>query len=610
MSKMRPLVFQAFGLALAILLTAGMTTSANATPLRSTNPLPPGPSGAVDQLDRYWLGAYDVKAPAHLFAQALSHELLAKAQPDECFDGAGNPYPAGPPCATGKAKVNQAYVWGLAKSGNDLWFGTAANVHCLVLGGFLGITSTLQTDSFVCEFASSQLVPPLPAIIGDWRPPQIYVYNTASRTLTPKTPLDPLIRDTLGLRSAGTFGKVAILAGPSLRSGINLFAFNTETGQYLGSNHLTQYNDIRKWLLVNGVLYTGVQKTAGGGAILRWLGDADNLTNLFSFEEVGNLDTEGAELALHQGRLYVTTWPSIASAASVTVAGLYMGPLIPAGGLTAADAGSWTKVWQASDYEPDPVTAATYGGGALISYGDYLYWGTMHVPFVAALANIKTYGQPSSVNETLATLLGTYRAVNIFRGRNFDQPGSAQIELLYGQSNLPKYQPGVGWTVVPNNMGAARTPLYGPSGFGNFYNNYTWSMAVYDRQLYVGTMDWSYLFNDTLPIIASMIAGQPVTVALPFPLGTYGADLWRFPATNQAAVPENVSGLGNPTSYGIRNLLAADALYIGMANPMNLLTDPSGGKPLGGWELIKAVPTLPVKTYLPLICAQIVSPDS
>ncbi len=59
--------------------------------------------------------------------------LLAKAAPDECFDGIGVDYPAGPPCATGKAKVNQAYIWGMAKAGDDIWFGTMANTHCLVI---------------------------------------------------------------------------------------------------------------------------------------------------------------------------------------------------------------------------------------------------------------------------------------------------------------------------------------------------------------------------------------------------------------------------------------------------------------------------------------------
>jgi hypothetical protein len=483
--------------------------------------------------------------------------------------------------------VNQAYVWGLAKSGQQLWFGTAANVLCLVIGGFLNITTPIQTDSFACEFGVSRYAQPpwsLPPAVGDWRPPRIYTYDLASKSLIDRTPADRRLAATLGLRSAMASGKVAIFAGPGLPTGINLFAFNTETGAYLGSANLPQYNNIRKWVEVGGIYYTGVRNTTGGGSVLRWRGDPQTLENLFEFEVVGNIETEVAELAGHAGRIFVTTWPEI-GAQPPRPASLTMSPLVPAGGLTAADAPNWLNVWQASDYEPDPVTAVTYGGGALQSFGGYLYWGTMHVPFTAALAHVRVYGAPADEVATLATVLGSNRAISIFRGQNF---GSANqtIELAYGMSHLPAYNPATGWEIAPNKMSAA--PLFGPSGFGNFYNNYTWTMAVYQRQLFVGTMDWSYLLGDTLPIIVEYLTGEPLTLEIPFPLGTYGADLWRFPDAQRAARPVSLFGVGNPSSYGIRNMLAADALYLGMANPMNLLTADTG--PKGGWELLKVAP--------------------
>ena len=34
-------------------------------------------------------------------------------------------------------------------------------------------------------------------------------------------------------------------------------------------------------------------------------------------------------------------------------------------------------------------------------------------------------------------------------------------------------------------------------------------------------------------------------------------------------------------------MISDDALYLGMANPMNLLTDPNDDLPEGGWELLK-----------------------
>ncbi|MEK0081907.1 hypothetical protein [Benzoatithermus flavus] len=90
----------------------------------------------------------------------------------------------------GAPKTNEAYVWGLVQTANDrLWFGTAPNVHCLVIGGFLGQTRAHETRSWVCEFGESKLAhenPVLPAAVGDWRPPSIYEYDANTRRLVAK----------------------------------------------------------------------------------------------------------------------------------------------------------------------------------------------------------------------------------------------------------------------------------------------------------------------------------------------------------------------------------------------------------------------------------------
>ncbi|MBW2113219.1 MAG: hypothetical protein JRH00_17705 [Deltaproteobacteria bacterium] len=247
----------------------------------------------------------------------LGRELLAKAKGDQCFNGIGNPYPPGPPCTEGQDKVNQGYVFGLAKNGNDLWIGTSANQLCTVLGTYLtafGIDPpAFLTSACVCEYGQSQGSPPLPAALGDWRPPEVWVYNTVAKTTVNRTPTgDPLLNETLGLRSAGTLGNVVILGGPNLAAGfnpssinaaINLFAFRADTGAYLGSKKFSQYSDIRKWLVAEGSLYTAVQNKVGmTGSVLRWAPpsplDLDNVTidQLLNFVEVGALDAEGAEL--------------------------------------------------------------------------------------------------------------------------------------------------------------------------------------------------------------------------------------------------------------------------------------------------------------------------
>ena len=225
-----------------------------------------------------------------------SSELIGKAQPDECFDGIGQPYPAGPPCATGKPKVNQAYVWGMTKVGGDVWFGTGANTMCLTSGSSLGAVTPVVNDDYTCEYAESQaakthenLVPAL----GDIRAPQVWLYDSAAKTLVNKSAeinagskVDALrLRDTLGLRAAGNFDGVVLLAGPAVSSALNIFAFDAVSKRFLGSRTMIQYGNARTFLVAAGSLYLGVGIGPNGsksGAVLRWTG---NESRPFSFEK-------------------------------------------------------------------------------------------------------------------------------------------------------------------------------------------------------------------------------------------------------------------------------------------------------------------------------------
>ncbi|BCR06513.1 hypothetical protein DESUT3_35820 [Desulfuromonas versatilis] len=518
----------------------------------------------------------------------MDHELLARAQPDECFTGLGQNGPGIPPGGCpGDAlpKTNEAYVWGLAQAGNMLWLGTAPNVHCLVLGGYLGMDSPMENSSWTCEFGQGwpSRTLGIPSSIGDWRPASIYTYDLAGHNLVKRTPPDPRLAGTLGIRSAGALGDVVFLGGPALVGGINLFAFNARSGEYLGSKNFAQYNNIRKWLVHGGRLYTAVgfggnEFLSGGGHVLKWTG---SLADPWSFEVVGNLDGSGAELASMGERLAVSTWPGAARA------GVFISPVVPAGGLTAADAGGWKKVWSADRYEPDPVTAATYGGGALAFFDGWLYWGTMNVPLLSAVAHFQVYGNPESARQALDAVRATHRAIALFRGRYLDS-ARPEIQLLYGEKRLPAFDASRGRFVdTPTGM----TPRYGASGFGNPFNNYTWTMQVAAGQLFVGTMDWRYLFDK---MVADLLGGQmaplfgvldDLTQLFPVQLWQgYGADLWRFKNSYQPAVCESFDGIKNHLNYGIRTMIAderdADALLLGTANPMNLEED-------GGWELLR-----------------------
>ncbi|MEW6381688.1 MAG: hypothetical protein AB1611_19085 [bacterium] len=631
----------------AILMILGFTAGAAHSGTGKENSSPPSKADPKQTIEQFWLNAYGGSSPAdspkkgekipaipgipgtppgelpgdELFA-TLSRELLAKATPDECYNGIGNPYPPGPPCSQGKPKVNQAYVWGLAKSGSNIWVGTAPNVHCLAMGTYGGNPDPepRETDSWVCEFGSSQYsrnYPYLPPAGGDWRPPHIYTYNTVARTLTEKSPQDPAFRAMHGIRSAGSLGNIVFMGGPNALGGITLCAFLSDSGTYLGSKNLPAYTNIRKWVVVDNVLYTAVRNATGQskGSVLRWTGELaylpsnlPDLARLFQFTVVGNLrDGEGAELAEHEGRLFVTTWPgNMLAGEEITTAGLYMSPPIPQGGLTARDADGWTKVWQVDDYEPDWVTAATYGGGALASFDGYLYWGTMHVPFTSALAHFTIYGMPDNPEDILTAVLATYRPISIFRGRNFNN--NPRMQLVYGMPYLPKYVPpgddpssqAGHWEIVPTKMGP---PIWGLSGFGNFFNNYTWTMSVYNNRLFIGTMDWSYFVGEQMSEFLDFTIGSVPDTLLQLPTHFFGADLYRIESSRTPAVPESLAGVGNYTSYGIRTMLADDALYLGMANPMNLLTDPDDDLPEGGWELIRLGGDFPVSVDIdPGVC--------
>jgi hypothetical protein len=357
-----------------------------------------------------------------------------------------------------------------------------------------------------------------------------------------------------------------------------------------------------------------------GGAILRWRGTVDDP---FQFEVVGEINGDAAELVLHNGRIYVNTWPQ----AGRSTAGIWRSPLIPVDGLTQANSHQWRQVWNVLQYEPDPIIAMTYGGGAIASYGGKLYWGTMHVPFLAGMTLIRVYGHgyesasldgpsPSpyewNTEDYIMAILGGHRATAIFRGDFDNIPDipvvtsasttddapilGGNVELLYGNVLLPRYYPPyhspsadntseeipghVGWCLVPNNM--HQFPLYGLAGINNFFNNYCWAMDVFKNRLYIGTMDWSFLayaplnaLTDRLPIGLDDILQQ-------LGLMKYlGADLWKFTSPQFPAMPVSQNGLNNETSYGVRNLFSdGSALYAGMANPMNL-------SPKGGWELIR-----------------------
>lgn len=454
-------------------------------------------------------------------------DLIAEAQPDECFFDVGDssPLAEGGVCErelfdgevslgfeVGTPKTNEAYVWSLTASRQKIWFGTGANVNCLVGGLYLGASSPSQGQDSVCEYGESSFLENSGSGLldgfGDWRPPKIYVTSrdgaTPPQNMTAGLQGQHLarLRTTVGLRAAGTLDdNLVFLAGPSFLGTVNIFVFSSRTEQFLASASLVGYSNIRNFRLHDGVLYAGVAKVSGQGAILAFSGNEEDPLD-FSEDlvvEVGEI----AEFAFLEDRLYFGTWPELGADPN-NEAAVYVGPkMTPIGGFGAAD--DYEQIWRASDYEPDEVLAKTYGVGAMRAYKGQMYWGTMHVPFTGLIAKSQSYGPPGSQQEAIADFIGTLRSSSYYRFDPVNLPAvfdpdlffpNGFAELLYGNPLLPVYvvNKGVvtteGWELRPSGMGA---PTYGLAGFGNPFNNYAWSMTEFEGELLVGTMDWSYL---------------------------------------------------------------------------------------------------------------------
>lgn len=504
-----------------------------------------------------------------------SNELLGQAAANECFNGIGIDYPPMNPdgtCPEGVPKTNESYIWGLTEESGRLWFGTMANAACLLDGHGDGDASV--SSLFVCEFGQSQYArtfPAIPPALGDWRPPSIYSYDLATGTLAKRPMNDPLINKTLGFRGAGSIGNVAFLGGQSLAgNSANIFAFKADTGQYLGSCARTDYTYIRQWRVVDGVLYVGVGSPTRG-AVLRWDGNAASFRGNFcnAFTEVAHLTADAANVALYTGgdgqdRLAVTTVPiRTGGGGTGSGVGVWISPPLGTDGLTAGDADGWRQVWSPLQYDPDTIVGQFgYSGGAVQYFDGWLYWGTIHLQNSAAIRIHETctqpfcFGMPDTPEEQQALEDGVYRTASVWRGRNLEDPSTREIQLLYGETELPACTGPKTFVMEPTGW----TPLYGPSGFGNRGNEYVWQMAVFDNRLFVGTYDASVL-QGVLPEV--------------------GADLWRFDSSDSPAVNENYTGLGDRLNYGIRAMAPLDdqsGMIVGMANPFNLA-------PGGGWEL-------------------------
>ena len=531
---------------------------------------------------------------------------------DGCFYGIGderNTYdPSGIDCeeckaSGGRPKANGAYVWGMVSDGSKLYWSTNNNYLCMPGYGQIatgGSTGTVENSCWVCEYSKGQRSQELAALdptlakYGDIVPPRVFSYDPTTGVVQDITPEDESLKFSQGLRSAACHKGVVFFGGPNFTgadvqqsSSATFLAYSPEKGKFIGSSSLSSVSgctitNVRRWIVVNDVLYCGVgliKDGVAGGGIMRWNGSVDDP---FNFEIVGYTPAEAAEIEYHNGHIYVGGWPIASFGGAATAASaLYKSPEVPEGGFTAANATTWPKVWEYTSYETNPTALGSTYFSVMKSFKGCLYWGMFSGTYATLYTALRRFGTLKSA-EAIAYVLGSMRATTLFSAEDLDGDNS-DVEMLYGESKLPVYDSQTKlWSIKDN--GSGYKPVWGRSGYGNMFTCYTWSMAKYNDKLFVGTMDMSDLIDPTLEGMAGNQENSRFLGILKKLLKVddkkYGCECLMI--TDNDTEPEYVTdnGFGNPAAYAIRNMEVCDGkLFVGTANPLNLHEQ-------GGWQVL------------------------
>ncbi|MFI1014828.1 hypothetical protein [Streptomyces sp. NPDC020965] len=547
------------------------------------------------------------RTPPGVRKNGVSATKVAKAPIDECFRSIGGSRPAPEAdgsCPSGFApKRNQAYAHGGVRGGDHVYFGTSANLTCGGPGLLGPYSPSLRTKNLVCEGSQGPGAARFGDNWGDWRSPHIYRVNAdteKTEDITPTPEQAPGMSSMMGVRGQAYHDGVVLLAGPRLTpgggvSGLNVLAYEASTGRFLGEKLLPEYSNMRTGVVIGGELYVGARATGGtfgaGGVVLKWTGDR---ADPFRFEVVAaGLPHEPAYLTGHDGRIVTANWSTFRPGQAVGGSPeMYLSPALPArGGLTKADATRWKPVFQLSDYEPDPVIAQAGMFGALTSWKGRLYFSTMYYPTYNTVNAWAYYGRPSTEIGRLNTYVNAERGLQVFE---MTDPGKAtqKVSLLYGDRTVPVYDKATrNWVPKENNL--KQKPRFGPSGFGNRWNNYSWQMTVFNDQLYLGTGDFSNFLPEHAELMKdpALFGVSAVTAELLKPVvnsvsAVYGgSDTWRMTDPNRPATPFNLDGYGNRLAHGVRFWVPFEEkgkLFTGSATFANLA---NRGRQSGGWDL-------------------------
>ena len=533
---------------------------------------------------------------------SMEVDTVAQAPFDGCHFGIGNlinTYNAYSvdTCACrqygGKPKVNGSYPWGMVTVGSNIIWGTVNNLLCMPSWQpltSLGANKPYENSCWVCEYEEGMRKGV--GKNGDMLIPRVYMYNTRNgivRDITPSTTKATVLNDCLGLRSAGAHNGVVFLGGPGLDSDQgqtstrSAFLAFDNNGAFLGQSAMEDIDgytvtDVRRWLVYDDVLYCGVAilDPATGktrGAILRWYGD---MSDPFNFHIVGFTANEAGEICEHNGRLYAGGWPTD----NLPVAAIFEGPVVPEGGLTRENATEWDIKWMMSQYETNPMNLRMEQCSMLRSYKGKLYWSMWYVQY-GIVASLSMANINLSTPKGIAFILASMRQATLWRTDDF-----SDVELLYGEENLPDYDWQTGEIIQPRPNAGGYKPLYGRAGMGRYFTSYIWASEEYNGHLYFGTMSPEACIE---PAMESVLDEETKTGLATYAdlIGvsdnTKGYELYRMVDNNSPAETITENGFGNIAQYGVRNIVLGDNganMYLGTASPFNL-------DEYGGWRILK-----------------------
>ncbi|USD37717.1 hypothetical protein [Ferrimonas sp. SCSIO 43195] len=331
--------------------------------------------------------------------------------------------------------------------------------------------------------------------------------------------------------------------GTAPKIGYNrLFAFNEANMEYLGYSEF-HYDTVRRFETVThpdgskGMYWFGGPDQSGGQAgisknqMLRWVGTPDapftggsmgNGFDIVSGEDFLKFGVVGdfAPFTDNDGdtRFASSAWYNPKGEAASM---LYTNKM-PANGFTAEHPVEFKSFFSYDQYDPDTTAAHGAKLAANAFYGDYLYFGSYHQgtsgaydhlvkehckvvgidpetqqPIeegpLCAIKNSATKQDDLTIAKHQDFMMKSWRALSLFRIKTADivNGNAAKVELLYGNEKdwvfvadgKKDYE--YHFEMQPNKMG--QKPLYGKEGFGHEGLVYTFTMAVHDDKLFVGT---------------------------------------------------------------------------------------------------------------------------